>query len=84
MEVLADLIVLGAAGFAFIATLLFGLVEVVGKVYGSYRCLDRGDLTNEQRLIYLGLIWIVPLGWIIYFLLGTERTQRLFADLDIN
>lgn len=82
IEILANLLTFGAFGIAFLSTMLFGLVEVVGRVYGSYRCLDRGDLTDEQRLIYLGLIWLVPLGWLVYFLLGTERSQRLFADVE--
>ncbi|MFB6144927.1 MAG: PLDc N-terminal domain-containing protein [Candidatus Nanohaloarchaea archaeon] len=42
----------------------------------------RKDLSSEQRLIYLLLIWFIPFGWIIYFLLGEERTQQLFADLE--
>ena len=82
VETLPHIVTFGAAGIAFLATLAFGAVELLGKIYGSYRCLDRGDLTSEQRLIYLGLIWIVPFGWLIYFLLGTERTQQLFSDTE--
>lgn len=80
-QVVAGLIGTGmfwiAAVFAF-----FGLVELIGKVYGTFRCLVRNDLTSEQRIIYLLLIWFIPLGWLIYFLLGTERTQQLFSEVD--
>jgi hypothetical protein len=74
-----------AAGFGlfFIGAIILGLIEFVGKVYGTFRCLVREDLTGEQRLIYLIIIWFVPLGWIIYLLLGTERTQNLFSDVKI-
>lgn len=67
--------------FAFAA--LLGLIELLGRIYGTFRCLSRRDLTSEQRIIYLVLIWFVPLGWLVYFILGTERTQRLFADVDV-
>ena len=67
----------------FLISLLFGAVDFIGKAYGTYRSLVRQDLTAEQRIIYLLLIWLIPFGWQIYLLLGTERTQRLFADLDI-
>jgi hypothetical protein len=74
-----------AAGFGlfFIGAIILGLIEFIGKVYGTFRCLVREDLTGEQRLIYLIIIWFVPLGWIIYLLLGTERTQNLFSDVKI-
>lgn len=76
--VLEPLIGLGA----FLIFGILGLLEIMGKIYGIYRCLVRKDLTSEQRIIYVLLIWFVPLGWLIYFLLGTERTQRLFSDVD--
>ncbi|MFB6190084.1 MAG: hypothetical protein ABEJ91_00755 [Candidatus Nanohaloarchaea archaeon] len=80
--VLEPLVGLFAIGSFALAALL-GLVELIGKLYGSFRCLSRRDLTSEQRVIYLVLVWFVPLGWLVYFLLGTERTQQLFADVDI-
>lgn len=70
-------------GAIFIGALLIGLIELLGKIYGTFRCLVRDDLSSEQRLIYLVLIWFVPLGWLIYLLLGTERTQRLFSEVEI-
>jgi len=72
---------IGFSGIAFLG-LLFGLVEAIGRIYGTFRCLVRKDLTSEQRIIYLLLIWFIPLGWLIYFILGTERSQELFSDVD--
>lgn len=83
LENLIELLTFGAFGSAFVGTFIFGAIEFLGRIYGTYRCLVREDLTAEQRLIYLVLIWIIPLGWLIYFLLGTERTQRLFAEVDV-
>lgn len=77
--VLEQLFGLGAFFFAGI----LGLLEFIGRIYGTYRCLVRRDLTVEQRIIYLLLIWFIPLGWAIYFLLGTERTQQLFSEVDV-
>jgi hypothetical protein len=82
-ETIFGLLGIGAFSVFFLTSLLLGLIEIVGKVYGTFRCLVREDLTGEQRIIYLLLIWFIPFGWLIYFLLGTERTQRLFADLDV-
>lgn len=77
--------VLFAAGFGilFVGAAIIGFIEFLGKVYGTYRCLVREDITGEQRIIYLGIIWFVPLGWAIYLLLGTERTQQLFSEVKI-
>ena len=74
-----------ALGFSviFLGAMVLGFIEFVGKVYATYRCLVREDLTGEQRLIYLGVVWFVPLGWLIYLLLGTERTQNLFSEVDV-
>lgn len=74
-----------AVGFSFffLGALALGLIEFVGKVYGTFRCLVRNDLTSEQRLIYLAIIWFVPLGWLIYLILGTEKTQQLFSEVKI-
>lgn len=69
--------------FFFLGGMLLGLLEFVGRIYGTFRCLVRGDLTGEQRLIYLAIIWFIPLGWVIYLLLGTERTQKLFSEAEI-
>jgi len=67
----------------FILGLLYGFIELVGKLYATYRVLVRGDLTSEQRIIYLVIIWFIPLGWLIYLVLGTEKTQQLFADVEV-
>ncbi|MFQ3275314.1 MAG: hypothetical protein ACI9LV_000342 [Candidatus Nanohaloarchaea archaeon] len=83
LENLVGLLGFGAFSAFFLSSMLLGLIEIVGKVYGTFRCLIREDLTSEQRIIYLLLIWFIPLGWLVYFLLGTERTQRLFADIDV-
>lgn len=74
-----------AIGFSifFLGAVLIGAIEFLGKIYGTFRCLVREDLTSEQRIIYLGVIWFVPLGWLIYLLLGTERTQQLFSEVEI-
>lgn len=69
-----------AIGSFFFLGAILSVIEIVGKLYGTFRVLVRGDLTSEQRLIYLLIIWLVPLGWLIYLILGTERTQKLFSD----
>lgn len=74
--------VLGASAI-FLSAMVLGLIELIGKIYGTFRCLVRNDLSSEQRIIYLLLIWFIPLGWLVYFLLGTDRTQRLFSEVDI-
>lgn len=73
-----------AAGFGiiFVGTAVLGAIEFIGKVYATFRCLVREDITGEQRIIYLGIIWFVPLGWLIYLLIGTERTQQLFSEVE--
>lgn len=81
-DIFGPLFALGI-GMLALAAFLFGAIEILGKIYGSFRCLVRKDLTSEQRIIYLLIIWFIPLGWLIYFLLGTERTQQLFADVDV-
>ncbi|MFB6208748.1 MAG: hypothetical protein ABEJ56_01270 [Candidatus Nanohaloarchaea archaeon] len=81
-EVLGALFGAGMAGF-FLLILLFGAIELIGKIYGTFRCLVRQELSSEQRIIYLLLIWFIPLGWLIYFLLGSERTEELFSELDL-
>lgn len=72
-----------AAGFSifFLFVVLLSLVELAGKVYGTYRVLVRKELSSEQRIIYLVVIWFVPLGWLIYFLLGREHTAELFSEV---
>jgi len=64
--------------------LLAGLIEFLGKIYGTYSSLAREDLSTEQRLIYLAIIWFIPFGWLIYILLGKERTSELFSELDFT
>jgi hypothetical protein len=76
-----EIIGLGVFSTIFGGILLFGLVEFIGKIYGTYSCLSRQDLTGEQRIIYLAIIWFIPLGWLIYILLGEERTQETFSEV---
>ncbi len=72
------------AGFTtfFLGALFIGVIDFLGKIYGSYRCLVRQDTSGEQRIIYFLMIWFIPLGWVIYFLLGHERTSELFSEID--
>jgi len=79
---LAGIIGIGIFGFFFIGVLLVSLIELIGKTYATYQSLKREDLTNEQLVIYLLVIWFIPLGWVIYLLLGKERTADMFNDLD--
>ncbi|MFB6291867.1 MAG: hypothetical protein ABEI58_00570 [Candidatus Nanohaloarchaea archaeon] len=79
-EIVAGLFGLGFT-FFFLTFLFLGAVEILGKIYGTFRCLARQDLSAEQRIIYLVLIWFVPLGWLIYFVLGTKRTEELFSEV---
>lgn len=69
-------------GLFFLGALLIGLIELLGKVYATYHSLVREDLTTEQILIYLAVIWFIPLGWIIYLLLGKERTSDIFSEVE--
>lgn len=80
-NIIGALFAVGFGGF-FILMILWGIAELFGRVYGTYRVFIREDLISEQRLIYLLLIWFVPIGWLIYFILGTEKTRELFNDLD--
>ena len=73
-------------GFSVFSTILggmflVGLIEFLGKIYGTYSCLSRQDLTGEQRVIYLAIIWFIPLGWLIYILLGVDRTRETFSEV---
>ncbi len=77
-----DIILPAAFVSFFLLALLLGAIELLGKVYGTFRCLVRDDLSSEQRLIYLLLIWFVPLGWLIYLLLGEEKTGELFSTVE--
>lgn len=82
VEELLGLIGVGAFGMFFITMMLIGLIDVLGKFYGTYHSLIRDDLSGEQRIIYLALIWFIPIGWGIYFLLGKEKTADLFSEVD--
>lgn len=82
MEILPAIFGLGF-GALVLGGVVLSTVYLLGQIYATYRSLVRKDLSSEQRVIYLLLIWFVPLGWLIYLLLGTERTQRLFSDIDI-
>jgi hypothetical protein len=77
-----ELIGLGAFGFLFGGAFLLGLVEFLGKVYGTYSCFARQDLSGEQRIIYLAIIWFIPFGWLIYLVLGKERTKKTFSEVE--
>lgn len=79
-EIVGGLLAVSFTGI-FLTILLLGTIELLGKIYGTFRCLVREDLTGEQRIIYLALIWFVPLGWLIYFVLGTEKTSELFSEV---
>ena len=83
IDVVASVLGVGFVSTMFVLALLYGFIEIVGKLYATYRVLVRADLTSEQRIIYLVIIWFIPLGWLIYLVLGTEKTQQLFADVEI-
>ncbi len=83
IDFVASVLGVGFISSMFILGLLYGFIELVGKLYATYRVLVRGDLTSEQRIIYLVIIWFIPLGWLIYLVLGTEKTQQLFADVEV-
>lgn len=82
MEELFGLLGFGAFSMFFIAAMLLALVETIGKLYGTYHSLVREDITGEQRIIYLGVIWFIPFGWALYILLGKEKTAELFSEVD--
>ena len=79
---LEDIIGFGIFSAIFGGAFLLGLIEFIGKIYGTYSCLSRQDLTGEQRIIYLAIIWFIPLGWLIYIILGEERTRNNFTDVN--
>ena len=81
-ENILGLLGFGAFSVFFLTIMLIGLIEVLGKFYGTYSSLVRDDLTSEQRLIYLVLIWFVPFGWGLYLLLGKQKTAELFSDVE--
>lgn len=81
-ENLLGLLGFGAFSLFFITVMVLGLIELLGKFYGTYSSLIREDLSSEQRIIYLALIWFIPFGWIIYILLGTEKTAELFSEVE--
>lgn len=72
----------GAFSAFFLIIMFIGLIEAVGKFYGTLRVLVRDDLSGEQRIIWLVVIWFIPVGWAIYFLLGTKKTADLFNEVD--
>ena len=80
-EIIGALFALSFGGL-FLLAVTWAFVELVGRIYGTYRCFVRDDLSSEQRIIYLLLIWFIPFGWLIYFILGTEKTQQLFAEAE--
>ena len=81
IEELLGLLGMGAFGLVFITAFVFSIIEFLGKIYGTYDSLIREDLTGEQRIIYLVGIWLIPFGWVIYLLLGKEKTSELFQDI---
>lgn len=80
-NILGTLFAVGFGSLLFLA-MLWTIIELAGRVYGTFRVFVREDLTSEQRIIYFLLIWFIPFGWLIYFLLGTEKTHQLFADVE--
>lgn len=71
-------------GTVFLTAMAVSLAELLGKLYTTFHSLTREDLSPEQKIIYLILIWIIPLGWVIYLILGRERTAKLFEDLRVS
>lgn len=65
-----------------IAVLAVSLLYVLGILYATYHCLIRENLEIQWKAVYLLLIWLVPLGWLIYLLLGTGRVRSLFSEAD--
>lgn len=55
--------------------LLFTLIGWVGGVLAFLHILFRGDLRIGQKLLYIVLL-IVPFWWLLYFILGKERTRK--------
>lgn len=74
----------GLLGAGFLAAIVIGLAELFGKLYSTFDSLLRKELTMVQKIIYLILIWAVPLGWAIYLILGRERTARLFSNFRLS
>lgn len=81
LENLLGFLGMGAFGFVFLTAFAFSIIELLGKIYGTYNTLVREDLTGEQRIIYLAAIWLIPFGWAVYLVLGKEKTRELFEDI---
>lgn len=81
-ELFAPLLGIGL-GFAVLGSFLIGIIDLLGKLYVTYDAVSRDDLSSEQVLIYLLLVWLLPIVWGIYLLMGRERTSELFSSVDL-
>lgn len=80
-EILLPLIGLSAS-IAVMGTMLIGVIDLLGKLYVTYDILRRNDLSSEQILIFLLLVWLLPAVWAIYLLIGRKRTGELFSSIE--
>ncbi len=55
------------------------VLDLVGRVFATGHCLARDDLSGKQTVVYLLVVWIVPYIWIVYLLLGKERTAQFLS-----
>ncbi|WP_414836804.1 hypothetical protein [Candidatus Nanohalococcus occultus] len=76
-----DVAVTSIFGTVILTAVLVSLAELLGKLYTTFDSLVREDLSSEQKIIYLVLIWLIPLGWAIYLILGREKTAELFEEM---
>lgn len=71
---------------AFILVFAFGVlaatVMLAGQILATYNAYVRDDLSTEQKLVFVVLFWLVPFMWLVYFLLGTEKTSTLMDDME--
>jgi hypothetical protein len=82
VEGLIGVLEFGAFSAIFFGGLLVGLVEFLGKLYGTFSCISHEDLSGEQRIIYLVIIWFIPFGWLAYIIAGKERTRETFSEVE--
>lgn len=63
---------------------LFGalaLLSFVLQIVAAVHVLVRDDMEDLQKLVWVLLVVFVPFLWLVYFLLGKERTAAIFDDL---
>lgn len=68
----------GAVGILFV---LAGLLSFVLQIAAAIHVLVRDDMEDLQKLVWILLVVFVPFLWLVYFLLGKERTGDIFDDL---